>query len=394
MAEEIEEAQIVTEETGVILKSEFTAPALPTVLDKDGSLELIKKARLKYESIKVDGTKDKANYKLVVGGIKELKDSRLAWIKSVKETVLTPADAWLKTLKEDIKEIEQAFKDGEEALRIEKDRIDTLKAEEAQAEENRKTALLATRVEILVGLGGKQSNNQYVFDYDMALFVTVAQMKESNDKQWEAIMKDIQKSYDAEQKRIEDVRLAQEAEQLKLQSQVADLNAERTEMRKEILEARGFEFEPVLEVYIKGETAITSSQVINLDATAWKEAITPVVKPEQSAIVDNVAAKEETPVEAPKSAMQPSQSFDEPKPTAKFVMPVIDDEPDQKKIDITINFTEEKSFISFNLGIFTQRIYPIEFAEIAMRDIDAEFIMSSGTIVGHEGLMFSSYKSH
>ena len=160
-----------------------------------------------YADIEIKGTNDKDNYKLVVAGIKELRDSRLAWDKSVDQNMLAPAKEWYESVKNDISTIINDFKSKEEALKAKKTKIDNDKQKEKDAIEAKKVKAMAERIETIVNLGGKSDGVRYLFDYDITLFVSIASLKDLDDKKWKNALQEIQDAYDYEQKRLADQKL-------------------------------------------------------------------------------------------------------------------------------------------------------------------------------------------
>lgn len=267
MKTEIEEA-VVESETQLVLQTEFTTPVLAKVLDKDKCINTIKGVREKYAKVVIADTKDKDNYKLVVVGISELRTSRLAWVKSVKETVLDPAKSWVKDLGDSIKEIEEEFKSGEEELKGKKDAIDKLKADEKAEEERKKTERLTGRIEKLMTLGAKNTGANYTFEYDLSLFVPVFSLKDMDDAKFDKQLKSIQLAFDAEEKRKQDEANAATllAEQNKAASE--QLAAKQRKLRIKELTLTGFE-QDVTGAWKLNEIEVSDSAIDNIPDEDW-----------------------------------------------------------------------------------------------------------------------------
>jgi len=237
--QEIEEAVIVTEPTAILV-TDFKAPVLPKLINKEQSIATIKESLKTYEDVVIDGTKDKVNYALVAKGMKEMKDSRLAWKKAVTENLSQPVIDWLAETKLDISAIEDTFKEGESLLRTKKEAIDNLKTKEKEEAEAAKLKVMTQRIETIVNLGGKSDGTRYLFDYDITLFVSLANMKDLDEKKWLPVLKEIQDAWHYEQKRLADQKLIEEQLAEANATKEKELKDKQTKLRIKELNLNGF----------------------------------------------------------------------------------------------------------------------------------------------------------
>lgn len=401
--EGIEEAVIVEENGVAVLDSNFEKPTLPVLLDKEGSIAKIKASLANYKDVVIADTSDTKNYKLVVAGMKELKDSRLAWVKSVKENILEPAKLFYDTIKSDITAIEAEFKTSEQLLRDKKDAIDLKKEQEKKAEEERKTKVLGERIEKLVTLGGKSTNGGYVFDYDLTICISISALRDFTEDEFTSTIAEVQTAYNAEEKRKSDLAIEQENQRKANVLLQAQLNEKRTRLRRKELLYDEFDMNTP-GFYTKNGVKFTDDDILNFTDEHWdslieEASIIPTDSPEKEEIV--------RPNFGGGGAMKPSASFEttdvaKPTPSKGFVMPVIDDEGEEPAMsqlklsstDVVLShtFTEEKPYLSFIVGKFIYRIYPIELSDAAFSDVDEELIVAKSEFTDHKGLLMFAYK--
>jgi len=237
--EEIEEAVIVEESTAILL-TDFKAPVLPKLINKDQSIEKIRESLKTYDDVVIEGTKDKENYTLVSKGMAKMKSDRIAWKKAVTENLSEPVAKWLAETKLEISAIETEFKDAESTLRTKKEAIDNLKAEEKQAAETAKLKVMSERIEVIVNLGGKSDGTRYLFDYDMTLSISLTSLKDLEEKKWLIELKEIQNAWDFEQKRLADQKLVEEQLSLANATKEKELHDKQIALRIKELKFEGF----------------------------------------------------------------------------------------------------------------------------------------------------------
>ncbi|WP_312697001.1 hypothetical protein [Sphingobacterium mizutaii] len=241
---EIEEAVIVEETTAVsILNADFTAPVLQPAINKEESLQKIREVKDKYKDVEIADTKDKSNYDLVSAGMKEFKDSRIAFVKSANENLLNPVKTWLDGEKESLALIVEELKDGEQTLRNKKEAIDQAKKDEKAAAEKLKLERMAGRIQSIVSTGGKDSGAKYVFDYDLTLSVSINEIKDLEDDKWAEKLAEVQSAWNAEQKRIADEKEAQEKAAAEAKELLNSNLATRTRLRLKELKLEDFTLE-------------------------------------------------------------------------------------------------------------------------------------------------------
>lgn len=428
MSTQIEEAVVVEENCSTTVLTVVAAealPALPEIFDKEEAIEII---REHFEKFNVE-IKTPADVKTIKAGQKILRDSRLAWVKSIKENLHGPAKAWLDKLKSDYEAVEAEFKAKELIFKERNDAWEKKKLEEKQAEENRKTLLLGQRIEKIVSLGGKSDGTQYLFSYDLTLSSNIALLKEMTEETWNAHVEEIQASFTAEEARIASEKEESEQAAKKVLLQSASLNEKRTNIRlKELLKLEGFTGDADNGYVNERLFVITHEQVLTIEDEEWEDLIllanaepvkeepkaaAPVQSTQGGAIGWGGGAPKSTPapVEIPKEEVKPaavdlSSDDDDEFPwlaeeKTESMMKVADkmeaslEEP-KVSADLGIkqrmlNFSKVTPFISFEIGgNFLMRIFPAEDAVSVCGDVDSDFIAASGSV--NETLSFALIK--
>ena len=383
MKEQIEEAELVKDETAVaILSTEFTQLAFPKILDREASIAMIKEVRDEYSGIVIADTKDKANYDKVVLGIRTLRDSRLPWKKAVDQVIANPAKAWVKGIADDIKAIEDYFKEGEAELKDKKEAIDEKKKEEKAAEDNRKAQLLVGRIQKLVEFGGKSDEIHYLFEYDLTLHVKIATLKDMEEDKWQVLLHSIKTAYDLEQERLKQVQIDSQNQLQQVNDLAASLATKQKAIRIKELNFSGFKPSMVVlggyeHVSAFPGRVITPADIDQLAEDLWDHMMLEFanyVAPVQAAaptgfVTQAVPAANgfqqftqglDTDDEMGYLPTQP-QSFEQvkPEPVVKEI-PGASEAADQG-MDIVLHFDSKTPYIEFELGGgLVQRIFPVE----------------------------------
>lgn len=433
---EIEEAQVIEEQpagTSVILTKYEEKQVFPSILNKDTSLETIRKANEKYSAIVIDGTKDKENYNLVVAGIRENRESRIAFLRSYTENVLDPAKAWLAEEKTALDAIEAEFKSTEATLKTKKEAIDQAKKDEKAAEEKKRLERMSGRIEKVVTLGGKKEGELYGFDFDITLTVSLAEIKDLEDAQWDEKVAEVELAHKAEQERIEtlnaeNLRIAEENRTL-----LAAATAKMIKLRKkELLIIEEFEVNEE-GLYCKAGYQVSEEGIKEMSDDDWDAFIlsaSEAAEADAAEALEQAKEEEETPVAFPpieepattkaeEFALDPEEEEedlpfgedeeeelpfdDEPvlKPNYHGEVPadpeplVIDaeninlegsvtatpvevnhinlDVPMELTVHVTLVFTESKPFYEVAIsGKFNQRIFPNQFKELATAGVEVK----------------------
>lgn len=402
--ENIQEAEVVEEgKAAVNVLTVFTPedkPQLPEILDKESAL-LIIQTEFDKHNVDIKDTKDTANYKKVVAGLKVLRDSRLAWDKSIEQNVYKPAKEWFEALGADYDAIVAEFKAKELLLKTKKEAIDAQKKKEKEDEENKKTLELGNRIEKIVSLGGKSDGKKYVFDYDLTLFSDIGLLKEMSADDWDKHIAEIQAAFDVEKKRLADAKKDSDALLLANQNQATELNLKRTRLRRKELQLEGFIGTPENGYMNESFFTVSEQQLLELEDDAWDALILsaseePAAEVKTTPVVAKVEVKSTgggaigwggspAPVEIPKvSEVAPVNvaedddeqfpwlaGLDEDKP-AEVVQPEAKASEELGIKQRTLNFSKVNPFIKFKMGDFVIRMFPTEDEDVVYADLKEE----------------------
>lgn len=353
-----------------------------------------------YKDITINGIDDKANYKTVSAGITATRSARAAVAKLTKNEkgYLKKAAEMLDTESELLIAIVSPV---ENALKAEKERIDTLK-EEAEQErlrliEEQKQARIATLFKL-----GMKFNGAY---YEIGeLNLTSLQVTQYSEAQFEGFVTQAKVMYEAEQLRIaeeeeklEQQRKSDEAEALKLKQEneahqtalnnqnalMQEIIAERTESRIKDLKSRSF-----VEVklrncweyrdFIVGNNFIETATKVDFDAkvVAFEVWLADFNKPKIAQL--NILP---TPV-----LIKATQNFNEQQEDALNDVLVAEEcvKADWSEVDVSCTahttFTQDKPFIDTMIGKSTFRIYMEHFLDEAQEGLTKEMVAASGSI--------------
>ena len=344
----------------------------------------------------------------------ELKLSELSKLRTGSETwrtktVMPSVNTFGKELKAKIDKTGEICSKGETYL---KGIIAPIKkaAELAlEREETAKDELAKTRTAELIAVGGVHDGVGTInFPLDPGLFVLSEDLRTWVEDTYLEKYYEAKRLFDDEQTRLQAIEDEKSQEALNLKSQVEDLNAERTEFRKEQLEMKGFDFNDERGFY-NDKMLITEEQIRTLDAASWKALLNPPV-------VEVAEVKEELPEvkPAPSSSHAMNQNynpfagvssgFDVEETETPEELPVFDaaffteeettseveetPAPVEKVITRTLVFSESKPFVEFVVGNgFNMLIFPKEYEQM----IPTEDMVGSGSI--NEQLKFQLIKA-
>jgi len=377
----IEEAVIVEESTSILL-ADFKAPVLPKLIDRTTSIVTIKESLKEYSEIEINGTKDKANYDKVSKGMAKFKSDRVAWEKSVNQSISEPVKQWLADTKSDIAEIVAEFKSAEGILRAKKDAIDTLKAEEKQAAETAKLKVMAERIEAIVNLGGKSDGTRYLFDYDITLFVSIAQLKDMEEVKWKNELAEIKKAYDFEQDRLADQKKVEEELAEANNTKEKELKEKQRKLRIKELTLMGFtHITPDNDMFEDKDGNQVGIGAIDEDSDEeWDEMIAQLQSVDKSEDIDDLY---NLLLEVPQTTEPYTDlSFE---PIIKAAIPAIDYEPKEELSFDIVKAEEEMSNMAMDNGFKT---VVLQFDAL---DPYIEFPMGEGFIQRQFHTDFSDY---
>lgn len=396
------------------------------------SLTNIRQNREKFEDIAnqftgltIDGIDDKANYKTVSAGITATRTARTTVTKLVKaEKALLKKVADM--LDDEGEQLIAIVSPIENALKAEKERIDTLKEEAEQEllrqEEEKKQARIAKLFE----LGAKHAGSFYRIG---ELTIMPLQVTQYTEAQWEGFIAQATVAYEAEQLRIaeekeaEEKRLADEKKardeaeesQRKAQELLAKDNAakqaeleaankERDEMLAErkanrisLLKQMGFAIGNSNELQFG--SFIAGDNVLNCNKDVWDKHIDYL-----TTYITEFNAKlnlqEEVKLQKDLDPGPPMDFGEKPQPpkngsTIKFTDEqresilndvLVTEEAvkrevhDPMEFEATLSFSEEKPFIDTMIGKSTLRIYVEQTLDAAQDGLTPEMVAASGSI--------------
>lgn len=267
--------------------------------------------------------------------------------------------------------------------------------------ENEKEAKAVERG-LLIKAIGFENNGAGTWDFtlDGADFILHSTLKDWNDEQFNMEYERFKAIWDAEQERLkaeEEARLGAEA---KLQSQVADLNAERTEMRKELLEMRGYVLTDGF--YNNGtHQSISEGDVVNTPTKAEWDALFVLIPKEMETVEEQqiIAPEPLNEVEMPDVS---DMSFEVPEivedvPTVAHVEPIAEigheetvlDTPtapeftkDETTYDCHLVFTKDNPYIEVPIGMMKIRLYHSELEGVSLEGVEKDNIALTGEIKG------------
>lgn len=372
----------VSENKGVVkFEENVNLPVIPETLMINGvelNLNLLTDRIAEIKKMKIDGITDEAGYNEAVKVKKEiskLRTSSEAWRKKVMSPVLK----FGKDLKGKIDSAGTLCEDGEKHLDSIIKPIEDFIELERQKAELEKDRIAEERAEYIVSIGGVLKNGTYNFEHDGGIFILAADLRSLREEDYQKELADINNAWQVEQDRLQAIKDAEEAEQNKLKSQLEDLNAERTEFRKEQLEMKGYALDDEGKDWFKGGASeITEEQIITLDASAWKLLLNPPIVVE-TPVVETISsftniADDFAEVEEPKATIVGTKTLGEqlaelPMTSNSFAESLgIEEKPaDETVFTRTIVFTKDKPWIEAKSadGEATLRLCPTEMVDRA-----------------------------
>lgn len=370
----------------VKIEDKLIVPVIPETLNVNGvelNIKKLAKEVAEAKKMKIDGLGDKKGYDDAVATLKALSKLRTS-SDNWRQAVMKPVLKFQRELKAKVDEAGKLCEGAEAHLKAIIKPIDDAVEIARQEAETKKDELAKERVTELISLGGVLDANGDTLNFplDGALFVLRADLRTYTPEAYDLVKKPIQEVWDAEQARLQEIADKEEQEKSLLKSQVEDLNAERTEFRKEQLEMKGFEINPISNNYAKEATEITEEQIMTLNAAEWKALLNP-----PAPIVEDTADEElpslndsvdYTPVtEKAYSGFRGSSSTikDFSSEFEDVIEPVyaenVTELPEteevlvsvEKVITRTLVFSEVKPFVEFTVGNgFSMLVFPNEYA--------------------------------
>jgi len=379
----------VSENKGLArIEDKVNLPVIPETLNINGvelNIAILTSEIAEVEKMAIAGVTDKEGYDKAVAKLKSISKLRTtseAWRKKVMAPVLK----FGKDLKKPIDEAAELCKKGEKHLEDIIAPIDNYIEEQRLLAEQEKDRVAAVRAEEIVAMGGVLKNGTYNFEHDGGIFILASDLRALNEEDYKKATVDIELAWKEETDRLQAIKDAEEAEQNKLKAQLQDLNAERTEFRKEQLEMKGYALgETINDVWFKGDgEGITEEQILTLDAAGWKALFVPVpvVAPEPevqqqtsfASIADDF--KEPVDIEPERESMTiPSASFGSviiSQPAKETVQVIEPSAIEENVLTRSLVFTKLKPFIQFPFGKLQMRIAIKEKLDVATSDIKGE----------------------
>lgn len=262
----------------------LTIPAVFMV----GSLEINKEKlqALIAEDTKlvINGVSDTAGYKSAIAKRAEYRTLRTSLEKHRKD-LSKPLQDYLKDLKSETDSLGELAYTGEEyftqqliAVDEEKDRIRKEKELEAQRKVN-------ARIFKLMSFGMTYEEDNYFCSYEPALIITVTQVKEYTDGDFNDFIAEVEDAFRTEETRVEQIRLQREQDEIdrlaevERQQQIADNNAEsekrlqekQIKLRSKELTLMGAVVDE--DVWTLNGNEISLEDITSLDDDAWDAVI-------------------------------------------------------------------------------------------------------------------------
>lgn len=293
----------VAEEQEVSSELQITVPKrVPDVILINGvetSRALITEQKEEVLAMKINGLEDEKGYNEAIEKRKLIKKTRTASEKWRKD-FFAPFLSFKKEVDDRFKEDSADYKLMEEHLDKEIEPVEKAVEIARQKAEERKDQLAEERAGMLISVGGVfDGKGTYNFEsLDGGLFILAGNLRTWSEEEFAVEYNQIKALWDAQQAEVQ----AQEALKNK---EVEDLNSERTELRIEQLENRGYALgEHINDTYFKGDSeGITMDQIKTLNKDDWKSLLNPV------AVATPEPVKEEP-------ATVPTSSHNSPQPAS------------------------------------------------------------------------------
>lgn len=372
-------------ETGVVAFTEkIIMPVIPDTLVINGvkinETELRKKVS-EAKKMVIKDLNDIEGLKKAEETLKEFSKTRTGSETWRTKTVMPSVNKFGKDLKKRIDTFAEICQDGEDYLTKIITPIKKAAELALQKQEEAKDLLAVERAAELVKLGGVfDGQGTYNFPYDADLFVLQESLRELAPEAYVVKLDEIQASFEIEQKRLQAIEDAKVNEANALKGKVEDLNAERTEMRVENLELKGFK-ENAMGLFVNGDVILSYNDIITLDKDQWKELLNP------APVVDNgpgipmdvspSGGIRYAPSNSPQGFAQESTSpHVEPDQAPSVGDSIVSDFADfaaatpveeqpvveaEKVMTRTLVFSEAKPFVEFAVGDYTMVVFPNEY---------------------------------
>lgn len=401
MEENIETTESVEEVSSeLVISVPKLVPDEITINGVKSSDAILDKLKEEVKAMEIKGLTDDEGFNAAVKKLDEVKkaareeerwrksffDPFLKFKKALDTRITKTNVAKYDEMQEHLEKIIKPIQDFKE---LEKERL--LKEQEAKAEERAK--LLISVGLVFNGAG------TYDFSLDQSEFILHSTLKDWNDEQFNMEYERFKAIWDTEQERLkaeEEARLGAEA---KLQSQVADLNAERTEMRRELLEMRGYVLTDGF--YNNGtHQSISEDAVINTPTKAEWDALFVLIPKEMETVEEQqtIAPEPLNEVEMPDVN---DMSFEVPEIVED--VPLINHTPipeisheenplhisgvpeftkDETTYDCHLVFTNDEPYIEVPIGMMKIRLYHSELEGVSLEGVEKDNIALTGEIKG------------
>lgn len=393
--EEIQTAEEVVESTDLV-QIEFKLPVIPEQLNINGvdvSDVLLLEKEKEADGLKIKDHLDDEGYEAMKEFSKQVQK-----IRTKSEDFRNEVSKPVRDVLSDFKKRTDGF--GAICKRIEAKLEPQLKKHENYKEEERKRKAELAKVEaekraILLVENGMVYNGAGTYRFpehlDQSIFVLSDDLIEKTDDEFDVELAEIKTVWGAELERLAKIKEAEDAKTSLLANQVADLNEERTEFRKEQLEGKGFLQDSSNDwVGLSGTTTITEQQILTATKDEWKELLNPTAKVETKVIDFGIVTPHASPIID--VAVTEEVIYDASTETIAFdVLPFVDEQQERLEEirDINPDFepiTQEAQMGSNNIYLefddntpfqdteakagFKMRFFHNDFESVAMEGID------------------------
>lgn len=396
------------------LEDKVIVPVIPDTLNINGVELNIAKLTEEVEQVKlmkIDGIIDEKGYDAAVAKLKSISKLRTS-SETWRQGIMKPVLKFQKDLKKKVDDAGALCSTAETYLKSIIDPIDRFKELEREKAELAKTALAEERAGLLVASGMVYNGaGTYNNPLDPAIFVVADELRDFTEEQWNETYNPIKSLFDQEETRKSNEAQQKEQQTNQLASQVADLNEERTEMRREILEARGYKLDAGMPIkYHSNDTGITiyEEQVLNATKDEWKELLNPAPVAPVAPVAEPVKVTDfgvHTPAASPiidMAVTEPATSIandfevEDAITDIEFAdAPVEEDTVTAVDFDYSIKlyFTEEKPFIDFNISAnYKIRLFNEHLQELALNGV-LESQLASSELIEDGSLCYALIKT-
>lgn len=403
---EAEEVEHITEE-GLSIYIDPKEKRTTRIPVRVGNKELtIQEINEKIEELKkhtIKGFRDKKGLEKA----KEFKSyflkGRTSLEKESKEQVIQPINKVLKVFKGDVDEVCDTYKVGQE---LAQEMIDAAEKEwelEQERIEKEKQQRINDRIARLQDLGATFDPNQgiYTFDYSAGDIINTLQLQEFSDEEFTLFVDGVGVAYAEEQERLEAARIEQEKEQERLREAAEQLkvaNARIAKYRIRDLEDLGAIVNVDEGKYTIYDKEFATDFICTFNDEEWDELLDSLIKNQQP------ATSTSQPLQLTEEAVT-VQCFEHDNGFVEAIHQQIEQQnevpssnPVETEDDIATPclmeqfiFDEEHPYKAHVFSRSIIRLYPIEFEELALKDITPSDIQDRG-VFGDTQLRFVLFK--